>query len=99
VIEVKRAVADHPQDDMLDCPGRSYGSSPDRSWKLLDLAVADHVAEGTDPRAGDALVGIETQLAVRVLPSAVLQGAQGDGDVSKNRLSHTWGRTDGGIAS
>jgi len=40
VIEVKRAVADHPQDDMLDCPGRSYGSSPDRSWKLLDLAVA-----------------------------------------------------------
>ena len=56
---------------MLDRLGDHINSSPDRTWELLDVAVSDDIAEGTDPRAGDALLGIEAKLRVSASPSAV----------------------------
>lgn len=52
------------------------------------MAVSDHITEGTDPRAGDALLRIEAELRVSANPSIVLQGAQGEGDVSNNWLPY-----------
>src|SRR5215472_751531 len=87
LLRVRRsAVAAGWEPCRVDRRGNHINSSPDRTWELLDVAVSDHIAEDTDPRAGDAFLGIETELRVGAGPTAVLQCAQREGHVSKNRL-------------